>query len=174
MSKAVKQDESIIQLKGLTIKKNTLYKVTGRPDLDAPKVLLELGISKYPDEGAINSVGMRFIEDSSGLGTGVYDTGFYTSSPCYIGIPADDVKKMVTSLRKNIVEPFELLRGSRDYTLTDHQNLEFWDKYTVNIWDGLVLDTSQPEQLFNLYMIVHSNHVEPSIVTGKQIGRAHV
>ena len=47
MSKAVKQDESIIQLKGLTIKKNTLYKVTGRPDLDAPKVLVELGISKY-------------------------------------------------------------------------------------------------------------------------------
>ena len=159
------ENQSIAIVNGMEIKKNTLYKVTGKPDLDAPKFLVEMGISKYPSEEGVNSVGMTFISDSTNSGAGVYDTGLYISSPCYAGRNLADVKSIVKSLQTNIVEPYERLRGeggNRDYTLTDHRNFDFWDKFCVNLWDGLVFDTSNVEHLFNMYVALQSHHLSGS------------
>ena len=144
----------IIELNGLKIKENSLYKVVDRPDLNAVNGLREHGSTKIPVEFMGNSAGCRYNMEK-----GVYDTGFYTQSPCYANQSKEVREQKVRILREKIVEPFELIHG--DGCLDNKNEEAFWDKYEFSLFEGKIFNTDNVKDLLDLYMAILSFELTP-------------
>lgn len=149
--------KDIIEVNGLLIKADTLYKVDNKLDMDAPDGFIKEGTSKIPSEGVSNVITCRYVEINDR--EGVYDTGFYAGSPCYRGKSDAEQKSIISTLKKYIVKPFEDFYGKPD--ILSHLNLEFWDNYTVELFAGRVFNTNDPKDLLDLYISLRSFDLTP-------------
>lgn len=147
-------DNVIIEVNGLKIKENSLYKIVDKPDLNAVNGLREHGSTKVPVEFIGNTAGCRY-----NLEKGVYDTGFYTQSPCYANLPREAREQRVRILTEKIVEPFEMMHG--DGVLDNKNEKEFWDKYEYSIFEGKIFNTDNVKDLLDLYISVLSFELTP-------------
>ena len=151
-----------ITIHGTTLRTEPcIYQVVDRVDLDAPPVYVELGASILPSADIQQCPTLMLYDDYSG----VYDTGLYPESPCYRGMPKDEVEEQVAWLTKNIVEPFDAEKGLNPETgksYLHHQNYEFWDKFIICL-DGMTrLDPSySTRDLLVIYGIIRSGYVAP-------------
>lgn len=151
--------ELIFESNGFQIKTNSLYKVTGREDINAPSGFVAEGVSKLPSEGVANSVPCRYHIIDGQTGQGVWDTGLHESSPCYHDKSKEDVKTIVSSLRSHIVNPYKKANGKSNDL--DHNDDEFWLKYSVNLFDGRVFNTDKVKDRLDLFIAINNFSLTP-------------
>ncbi|MDC7249867.1 MAG: hypothetical protein PQJ49_08135, partial [Sphaerochaetaceae bacterium] len=111
--------ETLVDVNGLVIKTNSVYKVTNKLDNTAPSGFVKEGTTKLPSSGIGNTVPCPFKITNKAKGTGIFDTGFYVGSPCYATMDTDKAEKQVAILKKAIVEPYEKKYGRG---ILDHNN----------------------------------------------------
>lgn len=151
-------DNIIIEVNGLAIKENSLYKVIDKPDLNAIDGLREHGSTKVPLEFLGNSSGCRYDTSKQ-----VFDTGFYTQSPCYANMDLSTRQQKVQILREKIIEPYELVHGEGKL---DNKNEEFWLDYVVDLYEGKIFNTENVDDLLGLYIAMLSYELTPKDRTG--------
>lgn len=140
------------------IMSNTLYKVTGKKDTEAPRAYQERGISHAPFDGNAKVVYCLF--DNIGR---VYDTGFYTSSRCYSSwMNKKEIEEEVKLRKKYILDPF-VKKTNEDVT---QSNTEFWDNKGVKIFIDKFFNTADPIELFDLYVAVLCRGLTPKAFDG--------
>ena len=144
-----KEKELLISTNGLEIKSNSIYKVTNKPDSNAPSGFVKEGTTKLPSEGIANTVPCRFFITNKEKGEGIYDTGLYEESPCYSTMDSNQVRTLVQKLRETIVIPYEKKYGKG---ILDHMNVEFWEDYGVRLFEGRFFVTSNIDDLLGLYI----------------------
>jgi hypothetical protein len=162
MAKAVETTEEqdvIVKVNGLEIRRNSVYKISNKPDKTAPDGFQKVGTTKLPSEGIENSVACRYVIQNANTKTGVFDTGFFVGSPCYAGLDDNVKSEKVKALKKYIVSPYETIHG--DLCL-DNKNLEFWDSFSISLYDGRVLNTANPDDLLDLFIAVNSFELTPA------------
>lgn len=151
--------ELVFETNGFQIKTNSLYKVIGREDLNAPSGFVEEGVSKLPSEGVANSVPCRFHILDGQSGTGIWDTGLHEGSPCYHDKDQEQVKSIVSNLRKHIVNPYKKVNGKTQDL--DHNDDEFWLGFSINLFDGRVFNTGKVKDLLDLFLAVNNFSLTP-------------
>lgn len=141
------------------LRKNTIYRVQGRFDQNAPTGLQKLGVSKIPFSGNGDRVLCRFDNYSA-----VYDTGFYASSRCYRSLELTERSKMAKMAYENIGRPYEEMTN----VVLNQSNYEFWDDLIIAIDDeqNNIFDTGNPIDAFKLYIAVLSRKLMPEELDG--------
>jgi hypothetical protein len=148
----------LCEVNGLQIRSNAIYQIVGKEDQTAPDAYRDMGTSKLPNPDIGSYAGCMFDWSS-----GTYDTGFFESSACYRGINSEVKKREVALRKKYIMQPYEDVVGIGKL---EHTNLEFWDNFSCFIREGDALFTSDPVQLFQLYVLIQSKHVMPKELEG--------
>ena len=143
-----------IEVGGVTIKNDAIYKIGPKKDDDAPEAYRKLGTSKLLVEGITEGAPCVFNVEQ-----GVWDTGFYENSPCYRGIDKDKVKVLVAERVKHIKEPMEELIGEGKLTHHDTKD-SFWLTFGMaNLRTNGYFRTSQPKELLGLYIALLHGYV---------------
>lgn len=150
--------ETLIDVNGLVIKTNSVYKITNKPDSNAPSGFVKEGTTKLPSAGIANTVPCRFKVTNKSTGEGLYDTGLYRESPCYASMNEEKVDEIVKNLQEKIVIPYERKYGKGKL---DHSNTEFWDAFGVNLFDGRFFVTSNIDDLLDLYIAMNGFDLTP-------------
>lgn len=158
MSATIEQEKdlTLLNVNGLEIRLNSIYKVTNKPDSNAPSGFIKEGTTKLPSVGIGNTVPCRYTND-------VYDTGLYEGSPCYANMSNKDISALVKELKKYIVTPYEKKFGKGKL---DNSNTEFWDSYGVNLESGKFFDTNKVEDLLGLYISMRGFELTPKKALG--------
>ena len=152
-----KNKEVIVEVNGLKIRKDSVYQVDNKLDNNAPTGYIKEGATKLPSLGIFNGIQVRYVK-RSGSDKGVYDTGLYEESPCYAGKDKEEVKKLVSKLRKVIVEPYERKYGKG---ILDNDNEDFWNNYIVKLEAGRPFVTSNVDDLLDLYIAMLTYELTP-------------
>lgn len=148
------EKEVLCTINGFTIYKDNIYEVVDRgEDYSAPTGMIELGVSKFPIKENADWIVIRFDNHLK-----AFDTGFYEGSPCYKNMPSDYVTKEVKKRCKMIRDPFEFIRGKG---ITAHNNDSFWCEYAVELFPGKIFNTSDPTDVFELYIAILSKGLVP-------------
>ena len=159
MATAVAPDsKTIVEVNGLAIKADSTYKITPKPDPDAPSGFVREGTTKLPSMGIGNSVPCRYITTNKATGQGMYDTGLYEQSPCYATMDIEEVRLLVSRLQEAIVEPYEKSHGKG---ILDQSNSEFWDNYVVDLFAGRFFSTNNVDDLLGLYIAMRGFELTP-------------
>lgn len=158
MTKTATETNTIVEVNGLTIRKNALYKIVPKMDMTAPDGYQKLGTTKLPSEGIANTIGCRYVIQDHSTNQGVYDTGFYVGSPCYAGMDETARKERVKVLKANIIVPYEAMHGEGKL---ENKNTEFWDSFGVTLYDGRVFNTENEKDLLDLYIAVQGFELTP-------------
>lgn len=137
---------------GFKILSDTIYKVIGKTDTSAPIPFVERGISKVPFEGNKTVVYCPYDNIKK-----VYDTGFYVASKCFFGEDPNVIKQEVALRVKNILKPYEQVTNTNPI----QSNEEFWDNKSADLWTGRYFNTSNPVELFELYIALLSKSLTP-------------
>lgn len=151
-------DNLICEINGLAIRKNTTYQIVDKIDNNALDGLRHYGSTKFPLSGSSDFVGPVYDKVAK-----VYDTGFYVHSPIYSGVSLEDRQSFVDKLHTNIVEPYELIYG---IGVLDNKNTSFWDDFVINLESGRVFNTSNIQDLLELYIAMTGFHLTPSEKVG--------
>jgi hypothetical protein len=158
MAKTKEESAVLFTVHGCTIYKDHTYTLVDKPDSDAPDGFRRLGVTKLPSEGVGETFHCRWI--SSGIGNeGVWDTGFYTFSPCYSGMEETRVKTIIAALKKNVVDPFEKSAGK--VSVLSQDNDEFWAKKRFYVESDKVYNMSNPKDVLDLYMGLMTFQITP-------------
>jgi hypothetical protein len=151
-------DNVIIEVNGLKIKENSLYKVIDKPDSNAVTGLREHGSTKVPVEFMGNSAGCRFDKAKK-----VFDTGFYTQSPCYSNLDKSAREQKIRMLQQHIDEPYELDHGDG---ILDNKNSDFWEEYSYDLFEGKIFNTENIDDLLALYIAILGFELTPKESVG--------
>jgi hypothetical protein len=90
---------------------------------------------------------------------GIWDTGFFPNSPCYRGVPKDQVEELVAQRVKHIKKPMEELVGEGRL---DHKDTKdsFWLTFgRSNLRTGGYFRTNEPRELLELYIALLHGYV---------------
>lgn len=150
--------KTIINVNGLDIKTNSLYKIENKPDNSAPDGFIKEGSTKLPSEGISNSVPCRWDEEKK-----QYDTGFYENSKCYEGLNQDQKEAKVQQARKYISSVYENDKGSN---ILEPNNFDFWDTFSIDLFEGRVFNTANIKDLLDLYIATLSSELTPTEKVG--------
>lgn len=148
----------LFEVEGFPVMSGTRYVITDRLDHDAPSGFIDKGVTKLPSDGVTETFGCPFRATGTD-GEGLWDTGFYPDSPCYMAISSTESEKEVEGLRKNLFERYGKYIGGVDKL--DHQNNEFWDKKTFKVHSGQSLTTDKIEDLMTIYFALRQRKVVP-------------
>ena len=149
----------VATVNGFDILTDHLYRVGGKIDKTAPSGFVEIGSSKFPQKDVgVDFAVAKFIPNPHDASKGVYDTGFYEDSPVYANLPKTEVKKIVANLKKHIVKPYEAKYGAG---ILDNKNIEFWDSYSYDLYEGKIIDTSNVDDLLGLYISLLGRFLTP-------------
>ena len=141
------------------IKSDTIYTVIPKPDPNAPDGFKEHGTTKLIHPDVTNTVAAPFDVDM-----GVWDTGFYTYSPCLKGMSEEEKKSHVDSVNKHIVEKVELIKGKG--VLRHGADNNFFDDFPITLYNKVSFNTAEPLQLLMLYLVVLGRDLAPKEYVG--------
>lgn len=153
-----KSSNILTSINELDIKKDSIYKITNRLDMNAPSGYRNAGTTKLPSDGVGNSIPCKFVIRNHDTGDGVFDTGLYIESPMYRDVDKAKVKRIVKELKEVIVEPYESKYG---VGTLDHTNTEFWDTFNVDLFDGRFLNTGNIDDLLDLFIAMVGAELTP-------------
>lgn len=154
-----KENESnvILEINGFQLRKNTLYEITEKLDSTAPDGFKEYGTTKVLSNQVTDRVpGAVYDTDRN-----IWDTGLYATSKSFTRtIPESLRASVLRDLQNNIVKPFESEKGA---LALDHtaKNNHFWDRYSIELQKGKVFDTSKPDDLLKVFLILIHKKVAP-------------
>jgi len=147
-----KKEKILFTVDGFEVYDDRVYRVFNKQNLDAPSGLIKEKTSKIPSEGIGDTFSFKFIGE-------IWDTGFHDKSPCYRQQEAADIKDMVATRRKNILKPYQDVKG--DTTAFELSNPEFLDKPHFEVFDNQTYATSDPVQRMALYAALLGKKVAP-------------
>ena len=153
-------DNIIVSLYGLDIKKDTLYEIVEKKDHNAPQGFQEFNTTKI--------LSTQFSDSKAGaifdVDKGIWDTGLYDSSKAFnqvFGSLTPEGKKLILNkLSREIIVPYEKEKGEGKLNHTTDNN-KFWDEYQIKLTRGRVFDTSKTEDLLNLYLLLIHRRLTP-------------
>lgn len=145
---------------GMKIYSGSIYVITGKMDEEAPSGYQERGISKTPFPGNKTVSCCGWDKDLR-----VYDTGFFINSGCYKGYSLEDRKGEMGMRIKNIRQPFEETVNED----LDQKNFDFWDSYSIDLYDGRLFYTDDVRDLFELYIAILSKALTPKEEDGNPL-----
>lgn len=144
----------LANVEGFTIYSDTIYQITDRFDDMAPNGLQNLGKSKIPFKGNIETCRCPYDRVAR-----VYDTGFYPESFSLKFLDTFDEQQKEMNLRiENIQNPYERVK----FVDTSHYNTAFWDDENFEFGVDYTFNTSNPIDTMSLYMILLSGAVAPA------------
>ena len=149
--------DELFTINGLTIRKGATYKVENKFDATAPSGFQKQRTTKLPSADVGNTIQCPF-HSTNNNGGGIYDTGLFENSPCYVGEPTAKVKERVKVLNDYVVKPFEATKGEEGIL---KQNSKFWDEYLVSLYAGQYFDTSNAEHVLALYVAMQAGELAP-------------
>lgn len=155
MAKKKVSEESkrlLATVSGMKIYSDSVYVVTGKMDEGAPDGFQREGISKAPFPGN------KYVTPCSwDKYLSVYDTGFFENSSCFKGMNDSEIESEVKLRNKNIRFPYETATGEN----LDQSNFDFWDSFSVKVYDGRLFYTKDINDLFDLYIALQAKALTP-------------
>lgn len=145
------------EVNGLKICSGTMYVIGGKLDTSAPSGFVERGISKAPFPNNQDTINMPFDEMSN-----VYDTGFYPNSRCFQGYSREEAQKEADRRKKNIQIPYEVKTGNE----LSQSNFEFYDRALVKVYENRILNSDDPVERYDLYVMLQGFAVTPQEMIG--------
>lgn len=148
----------IINLYDFSIRENTTYEVREKLDADAPDGYREYETTKVLVNTVKNSEPGAIWDNN----LGVWDTGLFESSTFLkSAIPEATARKAaLVKLKKYILDPIEDLKGEDVFDNTS-KNDKYWNSYSFDVYRGKTFTTSNPEDLFKLYILVLTKRLTP-------------
>lgn len=135
--KKIKIGNSLIEL-------GQRYILDHKLDGNAPDALKKIEATKFPFSGS-GVMDCVSFDDTKNL----FDTGFYVGSTSLKQYKEDEKQSWVEVYNKQIKEPFEALRNVK----LDN-NSDFWESYRYEAFVNKEFDTSNPNDMFELYHIL--------------------
>ena len=150
-----------IQIPGMdfVIKSNTIYTVIPKPDPNAPDGFKEHGTTKLIHPDVTNTVAAPFNVDMD-----VWDTGFYSFSPCLHGMTDSEKNAHVKNVQKHIVKKVEEIRG--EGVLHHSAKNNFFDDFPITLYNKVSFNTAEPLQLLGLYLVILGKELAPKEYVG--------
>lgn len=154
--------KEIVNLFGFSIKENSLYEIKEKLDPDAPDGFRENETTKILTNDVSNEEPGAVWNAS----IGAWDTGLFMGSPFLrSAFPNETAREsVVNTLNKYIVEPIEGIKGAGALNNTV-ENDSFWNNYRVSVKRGAGFNTGNPEQLFQLFILVLTKRLTPKGMT---------
>lgn len=153
----MKNKKVLFEIEGFQVFADSVYTIKDKEDLGAPSGFLEGGFTKLPSAG-VDEV-FQCHARKIGPNKFAWDTGFYTSSPCYSTISQDEAKIIVSKLEQTIVEPYETSIANPGALNKD--NSEFWDSMFFRVFTKKVFNTAKPQEVLELYFALKTRNVVP-------------
>jgi hypothetical protein len=150
--------KKLFEVDGFEVKSDTRYVISDRVDYNAPSGFSSKGVTKLPSDGVGETFGCPFRSQGE-TGEGVWDTGFYVESPCYVSISKTEASAIVKGLDKNLVEQYGRYVGGSDKL--SHLNNDFWDSKKFQVFSGQSLSTDSIEDLMTIYFALRQRKVTP-------------
>lgn len=144
-----------------TIKADTIYTVLPKVDPNAPDGFKEHGTTKVIHPSVGNTVGAPYDRTM-----GVWDTGFYTHSPCLVGMPVEAKNKFIKDVNEFIVTPVEEIKGQGEL---DHKNNKFFDNLAITLANKVHFNTANPLDRLGLYFAVLGKELCPKDMVGNPL-----
>lgn len=152
----------LFELHDFKVMSDSVYLVTDKPDPNAPTGFQDAGSSKLPSDGVGNVFQCPYKPTSKN--SGVWDSGFWEYSPCYVNRNKGEVEVLVRNLKENVVEPYR--KASGDPNALSHEHPEFFDKAMWSVEEGQSFRTSDPRDVVALYMALLSRELTPKHLKG--------
>jgi len=152
-TKTVNKADELFNVNGLSIKKDAVYKIENRLDLKAPSGYQKERSTKLPSADTGNTIYCPFDN-------GVWDTGLYAFSPCYRGeSDSTATTEKLKMLQEYVVKPYERKTGIEG--ILEQKNDTFWNDYKVELWAGKYFNTSEPDDMLQLYLAMMAGELAP-------------
>lgn len=141
------------------IKSNTIYTVIPKPDPNAPDGYKEHGTTKLIHPDVTNTVSAPYD-----INMGVWDTGFYSLSPCLRGLSEKEKEAHVANVQEHIVDKIEQIKGKG--ALDHNSKNDFFDNFPITLYNKVTFNTAEPGQLLMLYLALLNREVAPKEYVG--------
>ena len=141
-----KKELKIIKIGNSQIEIGQKYTLDHKLDGTAPDALKKIEATKFPftGSGVMDCVYFDTVKN-------LYDTGFYDGSNCLNNYKDEEKAEWVNAYKRQILTPFEELRNVK---LEPSANNDFWKEYRYEAYVNKEFDTSDPQQLFELFQII--------------------
>lgn len=150
MSKEIEK----VKIRGFDIKLNSLYQVNPKFDASAPDGFQEYRTTKLLTETGSNSETIPFDSQRN-----VWDTGLYSTSPCYQGMNKKEVNSILEILEEKVIKPIEEEWG---IGVLDHkEDSVFWSTYSIPLYRSKIFNTEIPLQTLNLFHSIIQGFLAP-------------
>lgn len=153
--------KEIIELYGFSLRKDTIYEIREKLDPDAPDGFLEYETSKILQDKIYDSEPGAIWNNS----LGVWDTGVFEESPFLRqAFPEKTTReKALEQIRVNIVEPIERVKAG--FFNNTAENDPFWNRYLIHIRRTGHFNTSNPEELYQLFILLLTKRITPKNIS---------
>lgn len=164
MSKA---SSTIIEVMGHELETdNVIYEVGPKFDADAPDGYKNLKTSKLLNKSAVNTHTVGFDRTIK-----LWDTGLYAESPMYSHLSVKVRERLGEKIRELITIPFENKYGKDPETGKSrldptNEKSVFWNRedsssFKIELYNGRIFNTKEPEQLLELFVAIASGILAP-------------
>lgn len=133
------------------------YQVIGMIDYDAPEAFQKQKTTKIIDPTVNNTVRPAKYDNRLRM----YDTGMHETSAALAQLYPDDEERKIAlrHITKHILNPLGKIRGVKNL---EPDNLVWWDNYRHTIELDASYNTSDPERLAILYMLILNGKLCPA------------
>lgn len=146
-----KTKQSIIKIGNTIIKKGKKYTLDHKFDGSAPDGLKKIEATRLPFEKNTVIDCIAFDENQS-----MFDTGFYSQSPCLQYYTQAERDELVPVYIKEIKKPFEALKN---VDLSAHDTNEFLKSYRYELYVNKEFDTTKPIEMYELFNALLQGYV---------------
>lgn len=160
MSKTIAtKDQILFTIDGFTVYKGRTYRSDDKPDGDAPSGFVAARVSKLPSDGVDESFHFRYITPR-GSREGLWDTGFYQTSPCFLNMDEKEAALIARERVKNILDPYRKATGAK--TALDTSDPASLDTTSWHVHSGMVYNTNNPIDVMRLYVTLLTGNAAPA------------
>lgn len=160
-----KAKEVIFEIDGFKVYRDSEYIVGPKFDSLAPGSWQKHGKHSHPD--AWKNFPCKFESDPNNPTNGVWDTGFFPSSPCYKNISSEEEKvALARERREKILLPYlkSIGRDNSDPTFQHAYgpyNHEDWNDFSIRFKEGTSFYTLNETNVFQLYLLLLHRYICP-------------
>lgn len=136
------------------LKSDSIYTVQPKVDASAPDGFKEAGTTKIISPNIGNTIHAPF-----NTSMGVWDTGFYSSSPVLRGMKPAEKEIVIGKLQEHIVKPVEEIKG--EGILNHQESNNFFDTFKIELKAFRAFNTADPLERLQLYLAVLNRDLAP-------------
>lgn len=153
------KDPILFTIDGFTVYKGRTYRADDKPDGDAPSGFVAARVSKLPSDGVDESFHFRYVTPR-GSREGLWDTGFYKTSPCFLNLDEKESDLISRERVKNVLKPYRDSIGAT--TALEPSDPKSLDTTAWNVYSGMVYNTNNPIDVMRLYVTLLTGNAAPA------------